>query len=312
MRHVPDLERWLEALLRLPDLDEDGRREIIDRAWEVLEDNDRRASFFRMLSQDAAFSQELRFRLRLMTSGAGDRSAFEALLADLPHHSVEQLGHLARSLNAWGRAEDGERLVTELRTRTLTTSERAGLAANLHLGISHLPEHHGFDMIALHSSAPHPAYASITRLIGDWWQDDDADLPTRLKFASIATRARIAGACAALHRLTTEVILREDVRGHENPLNNAIREATDELARQATPLSLDILTRLERCSDSNAWLGAIYHFSAIGSRAALDYLVERYGHDAGSQTIMFESIERIATRLGLRVVDAAGTLIVED
>ena len=67
-------------------------------------------------------------------------------------------------------------------------------------------------------------------------------------------------------------------------------------------LSLDLLSRLIETSSSNARIGALYMVGALGSRAALDYLL------ALSRTLkeewhwIFQNAEKLAARLSLRVI----------
>ena len=115
----------------------------------------------------------------------------------------------------------------------------------------------------------------------------------------------------SLQALVTCVVRECDIGDYENPFNNPIRSALDELRAKRRLLDLPIAIHLAENSSSNARMGALYMVAAHGSRTALDYLVERYSIGAADKGIILEGIEQVSSRLGLTIIREGTVLRVE-
>jgi hypothetical protein len=249
--------------------------------------------------------------MRFLAAAGGDRPSFEGLLAEIDVLSAFKLSRVLWCVNEYRLESDGDEIVSQLSARTFSPPDRVVLADGLLMGATHRLATHGFDSASLSAASPHPSYPQFVNLIAHWREEGDFDLDHELRMEIVAAKARIAGAAASLRRLATRVALQEDVREFENPLNGTIRTAIDELARQRQPLDLQVAIHLAENSDSNAEIGALYHIAAIGSREALDYLLERHQRDPENRAIIFQGVETVSTRLGLKVVEHTGELQID-
>lgn len=117
-----------------------------------------------------------------------------------------------------------------------------------------------------------------------------------------ASSIGVTEATESLHVLVTRVVDKCDIGNYENPLNDPIRSALDELRGKRRLLDLSVAIRLAEISSSNARMGALYMITAHGSRQALDYLVKRYSVGDEERSIILEGIEQLSSRLELTVV----------
>jgi hypothetical protein len=197
----------------------------------------------------------------------------------------------------------GDRIIAALQARTLTPQEKVRFAGSLLTGTTYKFEKPTYYGGALLPVSPHPSFPDFLAMIERWWIETSFDLGDELHMTEMAARHHVAGAGEKLRTLASNVIQTRDTRTYANPLNLRIRSAIDELARQR--LYLDLLTaiHLAENSDSNAEMGAIYHIGAIGSSVALDYLLERSRRDSSNYSIIFQAVESISSKLGLKVLE---------
>jgi hypothetical protein len=293
----------VEALLRDASLPQEAHLGIIDHLGDAFPEETRQIQFLASLYMDTGLSPDVRARMLIRAADLGHRPAFEHLLeqfADLP------TPHAARLLNAlslYPERSMGDRIVAALRARTLTPEEKVRFASSFLTGATYKYEQPTYDGGALRPVPPHPSFTDFLALLEEWWTKTHFDLADKLAMTEMAARHRLAGAGDRLRELAGDVIRTKDTRTHENPLNYRIRSAIDELARQRLYLDLPTAIHLAENSDSNAELGAIYHIGAIGTQAALEYLLERSRRDDDNYSSVFQAVESISSKLGLKVLE---------
>lgn len=303
LRRMSDAQAHVATVLRDASLPEEAHFNLIDHLGDVLPEEARQIEFLMELYMDENLSSDVGTRMLIRASDLGHRPAFELLLAKFAELPTP---HIARMLNALSRYPEraiGDRIIVALRALPLTPGEKVGFAGSFLMGATYKFKEPTYDGGVLVPVTPHPSFDDFLVLLEEWWTETRYDLADELAMTELAARYRLTGAGERLRELASDIIRTRDTKTYENPLNNRIRSAIDELARQRLFLDLPTVIHLAEKSDSNAEMGALYHIGAIGTHAALDYLLERSRHDTSNYSIVFQAIESISSKLGLKVIE---------
>jgi hypothetical protein len=298
---APDREERIIQLLsraRMPK----ARAEILDHIREVFITDERGLAFIHMGITDPRLDHATKTKLALWGAIIGDVELFESLLEQVPTLSSEDLGTLSDMLSEYPAREHGLSLVEALGQRALKPSEKVDIARALMLGANYKLERFGLRSAGLEHSPPHAAMDAILALIDRWRTTTTFSRLERLRMETIAADARLDGATETLLELTREIILERAVGGYDEPYNNEVRSALSALQDRSLTLPLDVLKVLVETSGSNARIGALYMIGALGTREALDYLLELSQSDSDDWSSIFQNAERLAARLNLHVL----------
>lgn len=308
LRGMRNPETHLETFLRDATLPEESHYSIVDHLSDVLADEDRQVSFLAALYEDTSFSSELRVRMRIRASDLGDRPAFDSLLDEFDSLSAQHAARALFALSYFPERSIGDRVIATLRARNSTPEEKVRFANSFLFGTMYRFETPSYDGGAVLPAPLHPSFADFLALIEEWWTTTCFELAHELAMTTLAARNRLAGAGERLRDLAVRIIHTHDTKGYDNPFNSGIRAALDELARQRLYLDLPTAISLAENTDSDAEIGALSHIGAIGTREALDYLLERSRRVDDNYSTVFEGIETISSRLGLKVLKGNGGL----
>lgn len=302
LKCAPDVELRIVDYLRRNDLSEVTKLDIIDHLHDALPDKTAQLCFALAHAMNDEIEECYRYRMRVIAASLGDETTMHALVSEfgtLPidvisttltlfgHHRSRQLGTIA---------------VDKLRARGLESAEVATITHGLLIGATYIAKMLSFKSATLHPGPPHPAYDLFVALINEWRAHRSFEVRDHLSIETTASSIGITEATDALHALATRVVNECDIGDYENPLNDSIRSALDELRNKRRLLDLSVAIRLAETSSSNARMGALYMIIAHGSRQALDYLVERYSVEDEERSIILEGIEQLSSRLELTVV----------
>lgn len=305
LRRMRSPEAHLETLLRDATLPEKSRHEMIDHLGDVLEDEERQVSFLSALYDDTSLTFELRVRMVMRASDLGHLPAFNALLDKFDELPSQHASRALYALSRYPERSIGDRIVAALKARDSTPKEKVRFARAFLLGTMYRFKKPLYDGGVLLPAPLHPSFAEFLTLLEEWWMTTKFELADELAMTSMAARNRLSGAGERLRKLSIQVILEHDTKGYNNPLNQGIRSAVDELVRQRLFLDLATIIRLAENTDCNAEIGALAHIEAIGTREALDYLLERSRRRDDNYSTTFRGIEAISSRLGLKVIEGS-------
>lgn len=299
---APDRAARLSAYLGKRRLSRVARFDLVDHLRDIIGSADATKAYIREASGDRRLDRAIVTRLSLWGAILGDAERFEALIDQLATLSTEEMGTLATMLGDYPARECGVRLVEALERRRLKPSQKVSIARAMMVGARYKLDRHGLNSAGLESCPPHAALDLILALIDGWRNTAGFNRLEALGMETIATEAGLAGATERLLQLTDALLEDVEIGGYHDPFNNAVRSALSALQDRGVFLSLDRLKRLTETSDSNARIGALYMIGALGTRAALDYLLERSRAVREDWTLIFQNAEKLAARLNLRVV----------
>lgn len=303
LRRMSGAEAHIGTLLRDASLPEEAHFELIDHLGDVLPERARQVEFLIRLCVDAGLSSDVRARMLIRAADLGHRAAFEHLLDQFANLPTPHAARMLNALSHYPERSTGKRIIAALRARTLTPEEKVRFASSVLIGSTYMFDEPTYDGGVLLPGPTHPSFADFLTLLEEWWTETRFDLADELAMTEMAARHRLTGAGERLRELASHVIRTKDTKTHENPLNNRIRSAIDELARQRLYLDLPTAIHLAENSDSNAELGALNHIGAIGTQAALDYLLGRSRSDGDNYSTIFQAVESISSKLSLKVLE---------
>ncbi|MES3055048.1 hypothetical protein O6V14_05340 [Sphingomonas faeni] len=299
---APDLAARLSAYLGDRRLSRVARFDLVDHLRDIIGPAEVAKAYIRKASGDTRLDRAVIIRLSLWGAILGDAERFEALVDQLPALSTEEMSTLADMLGDYPAREYGVRLVEALARRRLKPGQKVSISRALMLGAHYKLDRYGLTSAGLEACPPHAALDLILALIDGWRNTAGFSRVEALGMETIATEAGLAGATERLLLLTNALLDEVEIGGYDDPLNSPVRSAISALQDRGAFLSLDRLKRLIETSDSNARIGAIYMAGALGTRTALDYLLERSRAVREDWTSIFQNAEKLAARLNLRVV----------
>jgi HEAT repeat protein len=307
---APDREKWVIHYLSDTRIPQAARQDIIDQIRMIFSPDDRCLAFIRKASVDPRLDRAAVVKLSLWGAIMGETAMFEALVEQIPSLSAEDIGTLADMLAEYPSREHGQQLVSALASRAFKPSEKVSIAAALMLGARHKLDRHGLRSAGLESCPPHAAIDAILALIDDWRKSTEFSRVDALGMETIATEAGLDGAAERLLEITKTIASEEEVGGYYNPFNSPVRSALSALQDRGLSLPLDLLERLIDTASSNARIGAIYMIGSIGTRAALDFLLELSRRDREDWSSVFQNVEKLAARLNLEVIRTTEGLVI--
>jgi hypothetical protein len=299
---APDRAVRLTAYLADRRLSRKSRFDLVDHLPDIMGSAEDAKSYIRETSGDNRLDRAIVTRLSLWGAILGDVGTFESLIRQLPTLSADEICTLASMLGDYPAREHGVRLVEALVRRHLKPAQKVSIARALMLGARYKLERHSLTSAGLEECPPHAALDMILALIDGWRRTESFSQLDALSMETIATEAGLDGATERLLTLTETVIAAEHVGGYGDPLNGPMRSALSALQDRGAFLSLDLLRRLIETSSSNARIGALYMVGALGSRAALDYLLALSRTLKEEWSSIFQNAEKLAARLSLRVI----------
>ena len=308
---APDRAARLSAYLGDHRLSRIARFVLVDHLRDIIGPADASKTYIREASGDTRLHRSIITRLSLWGAIFGDAERFEALVDQLPTLKTEEICTLANMLGDYPTREHGVRLVEALARQRLKPGQKVAIAGALMLGARYKLDRYSLTGAGLEAYPPHAALDLILALIDGWRNAAGLSRVEALSMETIATEAGLAGATERLLQLTDTLLEEVEVGGYDSPFNNPVRSALSALQDRGAFVSLERLKRLIETSDSNARIGALYMVGALGTRAALDYLVECSRSVQEEWTSIFQNAEKLAARLNLRVVRTPEGLAIE-
>lgn len=298
----PDREERVTRYLSDRRIPKVAREDIVDHIQQIFGKGERCLAYIHGALTNERLKPAVRTKLALWGAISGDSSLFEALVSQIPELASEDIAILADTLSEYPSRDHGLLLVEALGRRAFTPAEKIEVARALMLGARYKLDRFGLRSAGLEPAPPHAAMDVILGLIDYWRTTTHFDRIGALRMNTIATEAGLDGAAGALSALAHKIITEETVGGYDDPFNIPIRSALSALQDRGVILSLEVLQRLIDTSDSNARIGAIYMVGAIGTRTALNYLLELSRNSKEDWSSIFENAEKVAAKLNLKVI----------
>lgn len=309
--------RWVarDALARAPDREERvtcylsdrrvpkvARDDIVDHIEQIFGKGERCRAYIYGALTDDRITAPVRTKLALWGAISGDANLFETLVGQIPEMASEDTAILAGTLSEYPSRNHGLLLVDALGGRTFKPAEKIEVAQALMLGARYKLDRYGLRSAGLEPCPPHAAMDAILGLIDHWRSTTRFDQLEALRMNTIAAEAGLDGATEALRSLAQSIITEETIGGFDHPLNGPLRAALNTLQDRGVMLPLEVLQHLIEMSGSNARIGAIYMVGALGTRAALDYLLRLSRTSEEEWSSIFQNAEKLAAKLNLMVI----------
>ncbi len=301
LKCATDVEQRIVGFLRRGDLSVATKLAIVDHISILLPDKAVLLRFALAQAENERLESLYRHRLRVIAASLGDLATMRALVSEFGTLPADVVSATLLLFGLHRSRELGATAVDKLRARNWEGPEIAKLGHSLLTGATYIAEMQSFGNAALHSGPPHPAFDLFVAQIDEWRNAHNFETHDQVSIETAASSAGFTGATASLHALITRVVRDCDIGDYDNPLNNPVRSAVDELRAKRHLLDLEVAIHLAETSSSNARIGALYMIAAHASRAALEYLVDRYSISDDYRSIIFEKIEQLSSRLGLTV-----------
>lgn len=288
------------------------REDIIGHLGDIFRNSDHLNSFVRRYATDKRLSADMRAKLLIWAADRGDAEAFAQLAERISNLSGRNIALVVEMLSQHADRELGIEIVNRLATRSLGPRARVNIMHALYLGARYRLTRHGLHSASLDAVPVHPAMNSILALVADWRGQTDYCLADRLRIDELACAIGIVGAREGLHRLLVHTIEIEDVGGHSSALNSPVRSALDTLSNSGHFLPVPTLVQFLKHAESNARIGAFSMLGSMGTRDALEKLIDFAFECPEDYSSLLGGIERTASRLGLRMLRSGRKFIIDD
>ena len=301
-------EAMLQSLLRRRDLDPAAHETIVDHIADALPQDGPRMAFLRSQALLEDLSEQLRLSIRLKSMTLGDREAYAGLVAEFAELPEDCLRSVIWCVNKSPDTELGEKLITAMRARITDPADRAAHVGDLIIGATHDVDVFSRSGASMDPSRPHPSYASFIALVSEWRDEGGFALADHLRFEAVAAKVHLPGAHERLLDITSQALSAIDLEDKEDPLTHPIEEALRNLAGFPEKIPLSAVSRLFGAKDENLRSDAASYIASVGTREALDMLLDQARRRIVYRSNLMAAIETAANRIGARVVDGPSGL----
>ncbi len=307
----PDPRTTLYDLLQDESLDLEIREEIAGHISSILKNFEDQLLFIQDCLQDENLADSLRNIMLTLAARHGNEEAFRHLIGNLATADILIAGTTISLFGHYPSRDLGVTAAEAVQSRVHDAKEAAEFASYAVTGMTYIFEMDSFGSGTLQTTSPHPAIDVWIDLVESWIDRNDLTEIQRIK---ITTAALNLGSTRVLDRLENLVLAIEDPDdtrfNGEDEYGHTIRRAIDELRSRRKLLSLSVAERFARAKRHNVPYAGIGAIAAHGNRLALDLLVAIHNEPSRNdmRSELFEAIEPLAGRLGLRVMRAGNRL----
>jgi len=306
---LEDPQRYLAEALGSDEFTDELKLSLIQSLTGVVTDTDTRQAF--LAEAQILFDEtqiELRSALDVMAAGAGDKTAFARLIADINKNPLNHVGMTISLLGNYRDAQLAEEAAQQARDRFTEPEDIVRLSNHAVTGMLHRLElDFGFGGL-VHPAQPHPGITHWTALVEDWCQTPNL---TELQLINVLTSASRLGAeeaRAQLERAVEGITDPNDPKWNDgHSLGATVAHAVSELRRRKPLLDKDLLDRLIRGDQINLLMTGVKAMSAHGDRDALDRLLVAHREGPGwhERDELANAIEVLSLKLGvvIRIVE---------
>ncbi|WOR14355.1 NACHT domain-containing protein [Hyphomonas sp. FCG-A18] len=284
----------------------------IDDAEELFRDFSRYMDhrLFEQVASDDDIPDTVRSMAEVMCARHGDHTRMESLINRIPTLPVDVV---SATLSLFGHHRSyalAERALEMMGAREYSVGERLKIAQALSGGLTSIFEMDAYFSGLINYCPPHPGLNLFEELLETWSQVTNFSELEQLHFDQHLARMGFSAALDRIPEQTERVLKNAEYDFQEHEAAGSIGDSLRQLSMNNRTMPLEFLERvIDTCSHNGAF-PAYQMLEKIGSRKAFDLLLLSYNNpSAHAKSLCFESLERMASRLGLKIIEVDGGIL---
>ena len=257
---------------------------------------------FEQIASDNDIPNTIRYMAEVMCARHGDQTRMEILINRIPELPVDVV---SATLSLFGHHRSyalAERALMKIQERNSSVSERLKIAQSLSGGLTSIFEMDGYFSGLINYCPPHPGLNLFEELLENWSQDTDFSELDQLHFDQHLARMGFLAALDRIPEQTERVLENAEYDFQDHEIAGSIGDSLRQLSLNNRTMPLEFLENVIDTCSHNATFPAYQMLEKIGTRKAFDLLLLSYNNpSAHAKSLCFESLERMASRLGLSI-----------